>query len=357
MYSPFTSLSIQRERTGKCQRKTNMTNETPLLVVVGATGTQGTAVISHFHTRNPSSPKAKTLAGQGVEIVQADLNQLASLETAFIGATAIFAYTNFASRTFSSEAKAAVASGKAKTLPEAGEEMEFQQGRNIADAAATVAATGLLEGLVWSTTADPAVLSGGKLGPVHEMNGKARVWEYMVSRPGLTGRVSSVTFGVFVESLMRFPEFYGWTKEKTIEGKTIEEGGVGGGVKEGYYYVFKVPLEPAAPMAWIQMQNDAGSWVSALLKAPAGLEVKAVGGYLSFEELASILEKELAVQVKAERVPLKEYVAGNEGGVMRDLAELLRAVAAFGIREKDGKVLGAEEVSGPFGCYCTDFRY
>ena len=77
-----------------------------ILVVVGATGSQGLAVISWFQrheptwrirglTRTPSSISAQALARSGVEIVQADLDSTSSLETAFDDAQYIFAYTDW----------------------------------------------------------------------------------------------------------------------------------------------------------------------------------------------------------------------------------------------------------------------
>lgn len=65
-----------------------------LLVVVGATGTQGASVIRHVQqripslairglTRNTTSPAAKALQSQGIEVVEADPDDSASLTSAF----------------------------------------------------------------------------------------------------------------------------------------------------------------------------------------------------------------------------------------------------------------------------------
>ena len=65
----------------------------PILTVVGATGAQGGSVVDaalkagvykvRAITRNTSSEKAKALAARGVEVVKADLDDLASLVGAF----------------------------------------------------------------------------------------------------------------------------------------------------------------------------------------------------------------------------------------------------------------------------------
>ena len=76
-----------------------------IVSVVGATGSQGSSVVNallkedHYSiraiTRNPGSENAKSLAAKGIEVVKADVNDLASLETAFQGSSAIYAVTDF----------------------------------------------------------------------------------------------------------------------------------------------------------------------------------------------------------------------------------------------------------------------
>jgi uncharacterized protein YbjT (DUF2867 family) len=65
----------------------------PILTVIGATGAQGSSIVAHALqsgvykvraiTRNTTSPKAKALEAQGVEVVSADVNDEASLTKAF----------------------------------------------------------------------------------------------------------------------------------------------------------------------------------------------------------------------------------------------------------------------------------
>lgn len=113
-----------------------------LLVVVGALGGQGSAVIRYFQqheptyklrglTRNPTSDAAKKLAGTGVEVVKADLNDVASLKEAFKGANAIFAYTDSASLV--PQVMGRVMSGESPgPIGAAASAIEIQQGQNIA---------------------------------------------------------------------------------------------------------------------------------------------------------------------------------------------------------------------------------
>jgi len=82
-----------------------MSSHLPLLVVVGATGQQGSSVIEHILplnkfrirglTRKIDSPSARKLAMQGVEIVSCDFNIRSQVKQAFQGAYAVFAVTQF----------------------------------------------------------------------------------------------------------------------------------------------------------------------------------------------------------------------------------------------------------------------
>lgn len=78
-----------------------------IIAVTGATGAQGggliRAILAHPEdgftaraiTRNPGSDKAKALAALGVEVVQADLDDEASLAEAFAGSYGAYCVTNY----------------------------------------------------------------------------------------------------------------------------------------------------------------------------------------------------------------------------------------------------------------------
>src|SRR6516225_4899350 len=81
-----------------------MGNGDKTILVTGATGRQGGAVIRHMLpngwklralTRNPNGYAAKQLSGQGVEIVQADLEDPPSLEQAARGVYGIFSVQDY----------------------------------------------------------------------------------------------------------------------------------------------------------------------------------------------------------------------------------------------------------------------
>src|SRR5687767_5168645 len=96
-----------------------------IMAVTGSTGQQGNAVARHLLrdgwavralTRDANKDAAKALADQGAEIVVADNEDRASLDTAFAGTYGVFSVQNF-------------------WLTNVGAEGEVRQGKLIADAA------------------------------------------------------------------------------------------------------------------------------------------------------------------------------------------------------------------------------
>jgi uncharacterized protein YbjT (DUF2867 family) len=122
-----------------------------IIAVVGATGSQGGGLVRAILadpegrftvralTRNADSGKAHELASQGVEVVEADLDDEASVRKAFDGAYGSFVVTNFwAQRTPEQD--------KARTRAE----MELAQAATAARAAKDAG----LRHVVWSTLED-----------------------------------------------------------------------------------------------------------------------------------------------------------------------------------------------------------
>ncbi len=192
-----------------------------LLVVVSATGNQGAAAIKYFQqhvpsyklrgtTRNPSSDAAVALAKSGVEVVQADTNDVDSLKAAFQGADAVFAYTTFSGILQTPEIMGKVMAGKLP--PPVGQyafDVEVQQGKNMADAAATVPG---LERLVWSSLSGVKKWSKGKYTQGFHFDSEEVVREYMNSLAPLEGKVSCLQMGAFADNMINMPERFGLTK-------------------------------------------------------------------------------------------------------------------------------------------------
>lgn len=97
--------------------------EDKVILVAGATGRQGGAVVRHLQkrkwrvralTRNASGPTAMSLAAQGIEVVQGDMNDPLALATAMENAYGVFSVQDFWI---------------------VGAKTEIQQGKNMAEAA------------------------------------------------------------------------------------------------------------------------------------------------------------------------------------------------------------------------------
>ena len=113
-----------------------------VIAVVGATGAQGGGLVrailadpsggfaARAITRDPGKEPAKALAGQGAEVVKADLDDLDSLRKAFAGAYGVYGVTNFWEH-FSAE-------------------REKTQARNVAEAARAAG----VRHVIWSTLED-----------------------------------------------------------------------------------------------------------------------------------------------------------------------------------------------------------
>jgi len=121
-----------------------MANDRGPVLVAGATGRQGGAVVRHMLpkgwklralTRNPKSYAARQLADKGVELVQGDLDDPASLERAARGVYGIYSVQDFWT---------------------VGARREVQQGKNLADAAREAG----VEHLVYSSAGGANLNSG-----------------------------------------------------------------------------------------------------------------------------------------------------------------------------------------------------
>lgn len=108
-----------------------MSKTTSEILVTGATGTQGGAVVRSLLKRgygvralcrSPESPAARALAEKGVRVVRGDMEDRASLEAAMKGAHGVFGVQNF---------------WDGAPTHKLGEEGEIRQGKNLLDAAAS----------------------------------------------------------------------------------------------------------------------------------------------------------------------------------------------------------------------------
>ncbi|KAH9232976.1 hypothetical protein K456DRAFT_1788902, partial [Colletotrichum gloeosporioides 23] len=216
-----------------------------LIVVIGATGGQGGGVVNAFlneagwkvrgTTRNTSSEKAKALSAKGVEVVSANLNDEESLEKAFQGATAIFAFTDYYETFFES--------GDEKSL-----ELEFAQGQKIARAAAKNQS---LQRLVFSAGPHTSMITNGEAICPH-LEGKGRIVTYVTQEmPDLAAKTTFAVFTVFANNALLYDIF-----------KPIY-------VPSAKKYVTLYPMPPSTPYPCVgDPAINGGIFVRRLVKSP-----------------------------------------------------------------------------------------
>lgn len=140
-------------------------DSTSRVLVIGATGLQGGAVVRHLLasgrykvrclTRNPQSLASMALAAADAELFQGDLHDIGSIEAALRGCEAVFGVTNYWEHF----------------------EREFEQGRNLIDA---IRHSGV-QHTVLSTAPHAKRLSGGQM-EVRACDHKARIQDYARER-------------------------------------------------------------------------------------------------------------------------------------------------------------------------------
>jgi NAD(P)-dependent dehydrogenase (short-subunit alcohol dehydrogenase family) len=184
-----------------------------IIVVLGATGNQGGSVADVFLsepewqvravTRNPSSTKALALAARGAEIVSADLDTPSSLLSAFEGANAIFAVSDFWGLYFNPANASKAAEGEPLNVWAANH--ETGQLKAVVDAAAKVPT---LERFILSSLSNPTKWSKGKYTHVYHFESKARAAEYAAEHhPELWKKTSIFQAGFFLSNYVFNPSF------------------------------------------------------------------------------------------------------------------------------------------------------
>ncbi|KIY04071.1 uncharacterized protein Z520_00763 [Fonsecaea multimorphosa CBS 102226] len=234
-----------------------------LVVVTGATGGQGGSVIRALQSkpglrlrglsRNPDGAAAKELASQGVEMVQADLDDVSTLQRAFEGAQVIFAVTDFYETMRAADSWTAM-------------NVEYQRGINIAEAASR---TGSLEHFIWSTLPSAHKISKKQYFVPH-FEAKAKVDDFIKSKSQLLAKTTFYWVSFFGENLQK-PTFAPLYLS---------------GLKK---YVIVLPTAPSCPVGFIgDHRTNIGIYIAAIIEQRSRTLGKYVFG-------------------NVETVPLKDY--------------------------------------------------
>lgn len=195
-----------------------MSAQDRLICVVGATGNQGGSVARRFCqagfqvrglTRNPSSAASQKLVDAGIQVVQADLDDVESIKAAFEGANIIFSVTQYWEPFFRPDCRQ-----KAEELGiscrKYAYDVEYGQGKNIADAAAATVDTLDENGFLVSTLSHAGKCSGGAFTELYHFDAKADIFPAYVEAtyPELAAKMSCIQTGYFYTSFQILPESY-----------------------------------------------------------------------------------------------------------------------------------------------------
>ena len=268
----------------------------PIIAVVGGTGSQGGGVVDallardqfsvRVLTRNVESEGARKLAGRGVELVVADLNEPSTLEAAFEGAHGAFLVTNFWD-------------------PATGAE----EGRQAAAALEAAKAAGVKH-LVWSTLPNSKRHSKGELA-VHHFTNKALVDE-LVKGAGFERHT-------FVEAPMYFQNL------NTMMGpQPIGEGATG----------WAVPMDPSRQVIHAGDVSDVGKVVARVFENPEkvgnGEHLAVAPGVISWNDIVTALNA-LGHDFKVVQVPAEVYDGFFPGAEeLREMFQWFEGYTYFG---------------------------
>ncbi len=268
-----------------------MVNTDKTVLVTGATGRQGGAVVRHMLakgwklralTRNSSSHAAQELSRQGVEVVQGDLEDVASLERASRGVYGIYSVQDFWT---------------------VGAKREVQQGKNLAD----VAKQAGVQHFVYSSV-------GGA-----ERNTGITHWE---SKWEIEKHIRKLVLPATILRPATFMETY-----HVLE---VEVGILKGKLAD--------PIRADKPYQTIAT-DDIGAFAALAFERPKdfiGLELEIAGSVLTNLEAAKVFSRVLGKPVKFQKLPMpivrlflgKEFYEMfrwfNNAGYKADIPELRR---------------------------------
>lgn len=190
-----------------------------LICVIGATGNQGGSVARRFLqdpkfnvrgiTRDNRSTASQEMASLGAEMVNADLNDPESLKAAFKGANIIFSVTQYWEPFFRQDCRER-AKGQGIDCRKFAYNVEYQQGKNIVDAAASILDTLDENGFLVSTLSNARKCSNGTFTELYHFDAKADIFPDYVATvyPKLAAKMSCIQTGFFMSSYNILPNSY-----------------------------------------------------------------------------------------------------------------------------------------------------
>lgn len=322
------------------EKEVTVMDERKLLVIIGITGNQGGSVARTFLndpkmrskyrlrgiSRNPSSSRSRELAAQGVEMISADLHDPPSLLKAFEGAQAIFSVTDFWAP-YLDKNNQAKAQEQGKHIGQFSYELEYEQGRNIVDAASKVPE---LERLVVSMLSSTKKSSNGRYDKIWHFDSKVDMISYVKSTyPDLAKKMSELNMGVF---------FRAWRFAPIIAPQRMD-----GGV-----HVLAMPCNPNTPIPFVDPNNDTGPFVRALLTLEPGIHLYGETDLMSWNTWLVLWGRILGKVVRFEQVSVdfyeEELSKTFPRGFGTEIGEMFEFMGTYGYNGGDPACKRKEEV-------------
>ncbi|GKT45793.1 NmrA-like family domain-containing protein 1 [Colletotrichum spaethianum] len=272
-----------------------------LIAVVGATGNQGGSVARRFLaagyrvralTRNVDSPSAAALAalGSDVELVSADLENVTSLEEAFRGANVIFSVTNYWEPFFRPDCRAK-AEEQGISCRRFAYDVEYRQGHNIADAAATALESLDDNGFLVSTLSHAEKCSGGRFKELYHFDAKADVFPNYVNAkyPALAAKMSCIHTGFFYTSYNILPNsYFGKNSDGT--------------------FTMAFTTSPDKPIPHFAPASDMGNFTYAVSQMPPGKAYMAEGTTCTWPQFLETWAKVTGVKADYKQISPEEMI-------------------------------------------------
>ncbi|OKL56785.1 hypothetical protein UA08_07798 [Talaromyces atroroseus] len=308
-----------------------------LAVIIGVTGNQGGSVARRFLqdpryrvrgiTRDPASAKAQELSSQGMEIVKADLEDVDSLVAAFRGANVIFSVTNYWEPFFRPDHRQAAADAGISIRQHA-YNVEYRQGKNIADAAAVVVDSLDDNGFLASTLSHGTKSSKGLYQELYHFDAKADIFPYYVEEkwPQLAAKTSYIQTGFFTRSYNFVPTAY---FQKQPDGTR--------------HMLF--PTDPDSLIPHLDVNRDTGNFVYAVSKMPPGNHYLAEGTTCSWSEYIRLFTSITGIPAQYKQTTLAgmmEAVLDREFG--REVGDMLLYSTDPGYDGGDKTILKATDI-------------
>jgi hypothetical protein len=301
-------------------------------------------------TRDPSQAAAKALAERGVEIVRGDVNDIDSINVVFQGANVIFGNTVFPSNYIRPVAADLARLRPGQTLREWCYELEYIQGKNIADAAASVDG---LELFIWSSLSAASKWSNGKYRGVYHFDSKADVVEYIRRElPALAQKMAILQMGLFINNWRWGEAAVPWSKVRASLSSNLYFMICSSQIRyfqqpDGSFRL-TIPGSGDVPIPLV-IPSDTGYYVRAIAQAPnpAGLNVLAFSKRLTWSEYVKLWSSIIGIPATFARTSVAEHDKLAPGGYGEEMAEMYAYALEFGYDGSDPSVTYAQDVSDP----------